>query len=240
MKDIFTEDNIKWFIGITIPVIVTVSGWIYVYKLGQKNIKRDKQITTYINTFNFMKDPINDVIQKYSKLCTYLFLTYTRIQQLNKDNLLLESDKKILLESFNTKEFETLKNDASEAFLKFTYAWEQYEIVLLPLVEQRHALQDEFQELIQISSNAHTEYFTYLYRMNQGIEVVEKSKEPLIKNLQEYHDKSLDFFACIRDVNLNLQNFIFKDLLGQTVEKRTVTDSRYLTIDTLMTKHNKS
>ncbi|MDQ0112460.1 hypothetical protein [Paenibacillus harenae] len=240
MKEILTEANIKWFIGVIIPVIVTVSGWIYVYRLGQKNIRRDKQITTYINTFNFIKDPINDAIQKYSNLSTFLNLTYTRIQRLTKDNMLLESEMNFLLESYNNKEFEILKNEASDAFLKFSYSWEQYEIVLLPLVEQRHALQDEFHELIHISGNAHTEYFTYFYCINQGIEVAETSKERLLATLQNFHDKSFDFFACIRDVNISLQNFIFKDLLGQTVEKRKVMDNKYLTIDELMTKHNKS
>lgn len=240
MKALLTEVNIKWFIGIIIPVIVTVSGWVYVYRLGQKNIRRDKRITTYINTFNFIKDPINDAIQKYSKLSTYLYLTYTRIQRLTKDNLLLESDKQFLLESYNNKEFEILKNEASEAFLKFSYSWEQYEIVLLLLVEQRHALQDEFNELIQIVGNAHTEYFTYFYCINQGIDVAEASKEKLVTTLQNLHDRSFDFFACIRDVNINLQNFIFKDLLDQTVEKREVIDSKYLTIGSLMIKHKKS
>jgi len=240
MKAIFTVDNIKWFIGIIVPVMVAVSGWIYVYRLGQKNIRRDKRITTYINTFDFIRDPINEAIQKYSKLTTYLFLTYTRIQRLTKDNLLLEADKKFLLESYNNKEFEILRNEASEAFLKFSYSWEQYEIVLLPLIKQRHALQDEFHELIQVSSNAHTEYFTYFYCLNQGIEVAEASKEELVNTLQNFHDKSFDFFACIRDVNNNIQNFIFEDLLGQTVEKREVNDPQYLTIDTLMIKHNKS
>lgn len=237
MKAIFTVDNVKWVIGIIVPVIVTVSGWIYVYRLGQKNIRRDKRITTYINTFNFIKDPINDAIQKYSKLSTYLFVTYTRIQQLTKDNLLLEANKKFLLESYNNREFELLKNEASEAFLKFSYSWEQYEIVLLPLVKQRHALQEEFHELIKISANAHTEYFTFFYCLDQGIEVAEASNEKLITILENFHNKSLDFCACIRDVNINLQNFVFNDLLGQTVEKRVVIDSKYLTIDTLMEKH---
>ena len=42
-----TGDNIKWLLGVIIPMTVTVTGWIYVYKLGQKNVIRDKRITIY-------------------------------------------------------------------------------------------------------------------------------------------------------------------------------------------------
>jgi len=240
MKTIITEENIKWFIGIIVPIIVTVSGWIYVYKLGQKNIRRDKRITTYINTFNFIKDPMNEAIKKYSKLTTYLFLTYTRIEGLTSDNLFLEADKKQLITSFNNNEFEELRSEASEALLNFLYSWEQYEIVLLPLINQRYALQDEFHELVQKSGEAHFEYTTYLYCLSQGINVAESARDKLLCTLKNYHDKNFDFFACIRDVSNNLQNFVFEDLLGQTVEKRVVTDSKFLTIETLIKKHNKS
>jgi hypothetical protein len=75
-----TGDNIKWLLGVAIPMTVTVTGWIYVYKLGQKNVTRDKRITTYITAFNFMKDPIYNAIRRNSEFCTYLFITYSYLR----------------------------------------------------------------------------------------------------------------------------------------------------------------
>jgi hypothetical protein len=238
VKELLTEVNIKWFIGVFLPVIVTASGWIYVYRLGQRNIKRDKRITTYISTFNFIKNPINDAIQEYSKLTMYLSSTISLIKNIEKYGLSVGNEKRLLLESYNNKEFHNLKNEAQGAFLKFLYSWEQYEIVLLPLVKQRHALQDEYNELILCAFNTYLEYSSYFYALNQGFEVTLDATEKLIITLQDYHDKTFDFFSCIRDVNINLQNFIFEDLFVQTVEKREVTDTKYLTIDSLITKHN--
>lgn len=218
---------------------VTVTGWIYVYKLGQKNVTRDKRITTYITAFNFMKDPIYNAIRRNSEFCTYLFITYSYLERLSKESILYNSDVTHLINSFNNKEFEKLNKLASSSYLDFSYTWEQYEIVFMPLVKQRWALQEEYRELISIVSEGYVQYTAFLYslNLNQGEVFNENQKLTLVNTIKDMHDRLLDFFSCLSDVNVNLQNFVFGDLLDQTIDKRIVLDERYLTIYTLMKKH---
>ncbi|MRN52005.1 hypothetical protein [Paenibacillus monticola] len=233
-----TGDNIKWLLGVIIPMTVTVTGWIYVYKLGQKNVTRDKRIITYISAFNFIKDPLYNAIRKNSDFSTYLFITKTYLERLDKESILYRADLNHLLNSLNDKEFEKLKNVASSSYLEFSYAWEQYEIVFLPLVKQRHALQEEFKEIISVISDTYIQYTTFHYTLNQGIEFKVEQRSKLVESMKNTHDRLLDFFTCLMDVNVNMQNFVFKDLLNRSIEERKVLDERYLTINKLIEKHN--
>ncbi|WP_449602474.1 hypothetical protein [Paenibacillus sp. Marseille-Q9583] len=233
-----TGDNIKWLLGVIIPMTVTVTGWIYVYKLGQKNVIRDKRITTYISAFNFIKDPLYNAIRKNSDFCTYLDTTRRHLEGLQVESILYQADMNyLLLKSYNEREFENLKNVASSSYLEFSYAWEQYEIVLLPLVKQRYALQEEFKEMIKIINNSYTGYNAFLYSLNEGREFKEEQRAELVKSITITHDRLLDFFACLMDVNANVQNFVFKDLLNRNIEERKVLDEKYLTINKLIEKH---
>lgn len=237
MLGYITGDNIKWLLGVIIPMTVTVTGWIYVYKLGQKNVIRDKRITTYISAFNFIKDPLYNAIRKNSDFCTYLSITRTYLEGLQIESVLYQADVNYLLNSYNERKFEELKNLASSSYLEFSYAWEQYEIVLLPLIKQRYALQEEFKEMISVISNSYSEYTAFLYALNEGIEFKEEQRARLVKSIAITHDRLLDFFACLMDVNTNVQNFVFKDLLNRNLEGRKVSDEKFLTINKLIEKH---
>ncbi|WP_342409782.1 hypothetical protein [Paenibacillus sp. FSL R10-2778] len=216
---------------------VTVTGWIYVYKLGQKNVIRDKRITTYISAFNFIKDPLYNAIRKNSDFCTYLDITRRHLESLQVESILYQADMNYLLRSYKEREFENLKNIASSSYLEFSYAWEQYEIVFIPLVKQRYALQEEFKEMIMIINNCYMGYNAFHYSLNEGIEFKEEQRAGLVNSIAITHDRFLDFFACLMDVNTNVQNFVFKDLFHRNIEERKVLDEKYLTINKLMEKH---
>ncbi|MEK4993250.1 hypothetical protein [Paenibacillus sp. FSL H7-0918] len=216
---------------------VTVTGWIYVYKLGQKNVIRDKRITTYISAFNFIKDPLYNAIRKNSDFCTYLDITRRHLESLQVESILYQADMNYLLRSYKEREFENLKNIASSSYLEFSYAWEQYEIVFIPLVKQRYALQEEFKEMIMIINNCYMGYNAFHYSLNEGIEFKEEQRAGLVNSIAITHDRLLDFFACLMDVNTNVQNFVFKDLFHRNIEERKVLDEKYLTINKLMEKH---
>ncbi|WP_442601805.1 hypothetical protein [Paenibacillus sp. KN14-4R] len=238
MKSFFTAENTKWIIGICIPAVITVIGWISVYRLNQRNMRRDKRITTYLNTFQFIKDPINDLIQSFSELSSFMFNCYTKLEQLETSNILFEIDMKLLVEDYNKKTFEELQNKLHKSFIKFIYSWEQYEIVLLTLVKQRHVLQEEFMIVSSEMVTVISEYNRYFLFMSKNINMSVDERIKLAVSISTLFENVLDLGACVRDVNVNLQNFIFYDLLETKIDKRNVTEpDKYLTIDTLLKKY---
>ncbi|WP_040952706.1 hypothetical protein [Gorillibacterium massiliense] len=238
MSGYVTEANIKWAVGIIVPILVTVIGWIYVYLSSQKNMRRDKRITTYISTFNFIREPINEAIQNYSKLSIFILLTSNDLERfIKEDNNLFEARKAGFLKSYTADEFKELKNKATESFIKFVSSWEQYDIVLKPLVRQRYAIQKEFLEVNIVLNEVFTEYNTYFYSISKGGDVPDNARVRLISRLKDADEVIIDFFSCIMDINVNLQNYVFKDFLGVYLEARQVSEINHPTINKLMNKH---
>lgn len=73
---------------------------------------------------------------------------------------------------------------------------------------------------------------------NQSLDLSSKRISALQENLSETEGGILDFCACLSDVSYNMQNYAFSELLKDELDKRKVSDEKYLTIDTLIKKHN--
>lgn len=167
-----------------------------------------------------------------------MFICYTNLSRLEKSDVLFEINKQSLITDYNNNTFEELQKNLSKLFIRFIYSWGQYEIDLLSLVKQRHALQEEFRNVSFELSTVVSEYKKYFLFISSNINQSDDERIKLVNSVSALYEKVLDLGACVRDVNVNIQNYIFYDLLGTKIDKRKVSDpERYLTIDTLLKKY---
>lgn len=230
----------KWFLGILVPACISVAGWIYVSRSDKKHIKEEKKIAMKIEAFNNIKAPLLEASRAYSKLGGFVFHFTSDLSSISSDNqgIYYEATINTILKDFESSLFKKLIDEASEKFIEFVRVWEQHELLLKPLVLQRHALQNEHNELILNIRGLHTDYYAWLYSLAKyrhlNIENVPVCKE----NFDEAYGKLTDFSGCLLDVSFNIQNYAFSELLKDELDKRKVSDEKYLTIDTLIKKHN--
>ncbi len=232
------DSNVKWILELTIPMALAILGWIFVYKLNSKNMKSEKKIHVKIQAYEIIKSDINDVVQSYGVANGTLFLTSNTLKNFTKDYILYDIDKKRLIEEQDNNNIRSLFYKANSDFVKFIFTWELYEIVFIDIVRERYALQCEYDELLEKYSGVITEYEKYISFMKSNLEEHNKTTNfDLNVQMNEMYESYTDFNACIRDVNLNIQNFVFKDVFKHKNQKRIVKDVKYLTIETLLLKH---
>lgn len=234
------SQNIKWILELIIPMILAILGWILVYILNYKNLKKEKKILIKMQAYEHIKSDINNVIQSYGLANNTVFLTSSILADFSKENILYDINKKSLYEQQDTNSIKSLYNIAHNDFVKFIFSWETYEIVFKDLVRERYALQIEHQEILLKFSNVVSEYENYINYLRYDLAEYDKTTNIELKvQLDEMLDAYTDFNACIRDVSHDIQNFVFKDVINQKNERRKVKDPKFLTIDTLIKKHMK-
>lgn len=232
-----TLEGIKWSVALLLPILLTIAGWIYVQKLGVKNIKREKQVVVKIEAYNFIKNDINALITSLSSLHSLLKVTSRNLEIVEDDNILSSISRKILIDEYQNERLKRMNEEVGINFIKFIFSWEQYELVFKPLVKQRYALQEEYKEISSGLGETYIMYENYFNKIKLNLSEWENSRNELICLLNIFSEKSLDFVCCISDVSKNIQNYIFGDVLNDQLDKRLVKDEKYLTIETLIKKH---
>ncbi|EPY08219.1 hypothetical protein PAALTS15_05818 [Paenibacillus alvei TS-15] len=225
----------KWFLGVLIPACISVAGWIYVSWSNKEHTKEEKKIIIKIESFNNIKDPLLEVSRAYSKLGGYVFRVTRDLSTINSDEGIYYEET---IKDYELSLLKKLLEEASEKFLEFVRVWEQHELLLKPLVLQRHALQSEHNELILNIRELHIDYYAWLYTLTEYQQLNIEKVPVLQKKFENTYAKLTDFSGCLLDVNFNIQNYAFSELLKDELDKRKVSDEKYLTIDTLIKKHN--
>lgn len=231
----------KWFLGILVPAGISVAGWIYVSRSDKKHIKEEKRITMKIEAFNNVKDPLLEVSTAYSKLGGFVLQFKNDLSSISSDNqggMVFETTINMILKDFESSLFKKLLDEASEKFLEFVRVWEQHELLLKPLISQRHALQSEHVELIKNVRELYTAYCAWIYSSPENRHLDIDKNSALQMNFNETYEKLTDFWGCLLDVSYNIQNYAFSELLKDELDKRKPLDEKYLTIDKLIKKHS--
>lgn len=230
----------KWFLGVLIPAFISVAGWIYVSRSDKKHIKEEKTIAMKIDAFNNIKGPLLEASRAYSNLGGFVLQFTHDLSSISSDNqdIYYEAMIKTILKDFESSLFKKLIDEASENFIEFVRVWEQHELLLKPLLIQRHALQSEHNELILNIRELHTDYYAWLYSLAEYRQLNIDKAPVLQMKFDGTFAKLSDFSGCLLDVSYNIQNYAFSELLKDELDKRRVLDEKYLTIDTLIKKHN--
>lgn len=84
----------------------------------------------------------------------------------------------------------------------------------------------------------HTDYYAWLYSFAKYRHLNIENVPVLQKKFDGTFAKLSDFSGCFLDVSYNIQNYAFSELLKDELDKRKVLDEKFLTIDTLIKKHN--
>lgn len=142
----------------------------------------------------------------------------------------------MLLES-KEKRFRSLYDKANTDFTDFIYKWEQHEIVFKPLLPQRYAISEEYEEAINNDVGiVLCDFERYLMSIQSGF--VGEDKETLIAKMEDGYNRCSTITNCLCDIRNNLQNYVYGNILNTKNEPRRVADTnKYLTISTLMKKH---
>jgi len=227
----------KWFLGVLIPAFISVAGWIYVSWSNKEHTKEEKKIIIKIESFNNIKNPLLNLSRTLSELGSFIFTFECDLSSLSLDQKSIEykTTLNIFLKDYENTKLKNLINETSANYLEFIRVWEQHELMLKPLISQRHALQREYKEIILEVRELYATYYTWLYTHEHlNIERVPELKT----SFSNAYERVTNFSGCLLDVSFNIQNYAFSELLKDELDKRKVSDEKYLTIDTLIKKHN--
>jgi hypothetical protein len=155
MGNYFTNENKKWLLGISLPALITLGGWIYVFISSRMHMKKEKLISIKISTYNYIKDSAHDVIKSFNNYNVY---TSVLIKELKNYSAWNDVDKRYLIEESKNRTLETLSKDINKCYTEFINSWSQYSIVLHSFNYHREALRLEEIELLTKRYNANRLY----------------------------------------------------------------------------------
>jgi hypothetical protein len=229
--------EITWILSLCIPIIIAVTGWIIVYLLNNRHMNKEKRIITKIQSFDILKESLNNSIIIGTKFYNYITYKIISFERLLPESNFYDFDKDILMKDYHEENFNKLKSDFDKSFLEFLYTWEQYEIVFAEYSSQKCALGIEYNELSKKITETWGYYNSYIYCVSSSTPISSDMRNTLILSSKELIHWLMEFTECMRDVNKNIQNFVFGDIFNRKNEKRIPSNSSWLTIDTLIEKH---
>lgn len=226
-----------WLISVLLPIIIAILGWIAVYIINKKNMKNEKRVIIKLQAYDYIKNMINQLENDYVELYSFISSTYTTISNLAKNNDLYEMYKTGFLNDFDNDVFNKLKNKSNISFVNFTSAWMQYEIVFKSLDIQRYALEVEFNNILNELTLTFTDYHRYALFIKSINNVDDNDRIELLKKMEISFKHVFDFYKFINNVNFNIQNFVFSDILKDPIRVKQSNDNEYPTIEKLIEKH---
>ncbi len=236
------DPKIQWLYSILVPSIVTAIGWIYIFYSGRKHIKEEKRIIIKLDAYSSVKSSLGNLISAYSQLGSFIVVFKNNLDALHADNELIKeiwykSKINMFIDEYKSSTFKNYKIAAENGFLEFIRSWEMHELILKPLVNQRHALQSEHMEISNMISWLHTDYYASLYTLSDSQHLNPETVKNLYEKFNDADDRLTDFIGCLLDICFNMQNYVFGEVLNDKIAKRKVMDDKYLTIDKLLKKH---